>query len=104
MVFLRTPDAEPKKGIRSYRPESESEPQGWKQLRVGGVDGVACQHFQVMCTQLLQKDWEWQEYRRKDIWQGSKNMPPFLTCEAEAYRETFGRTGHPWLDYSSSFT
>ena len=59
LVFLRKPDAEPKKGIRSYRAialtsvmwkwyascialrlEKEKEPESWNTLHVGGVDGT----------------------------------------------------------------
>ena len=32
--------------------------EGWTQLHVGGADGIGCQHFQVMITQILQKRWE----------------------------------------------
>ena len=39
---------------------------------VGGVDGIGCQYFQAMTTQLLQEHWECLEDRRKDIWQGSQ--------------------------------
>ena len=67
MVSLRKPDAEPKKGIRSYmaialssalsklyatcvvlRPHGEKVPGGWKQLYVGGVDEIGCLHSQGM--------------------------------------------------------
>ena len=44
LVFSRKPDAEPKKGIRSHRAMS-----------VMGIDGISCQHVQVMMTNLLQK-------------------------------------------------
>ena len=59
LVFLRKPDTEPKKGIRSYkafsltsvmskwyvyciilRPEKEKEPESWKRLHVGGLTEV----------------------------------------------------------------
>ena len=49
----------------------EKEVEGWEQLRVGGVDGIRCHHFQVMISQLLQRHWEWQENRWRDTWQGS---------------------------------
>ena len=53
------------------RLERESEPEGWKQLHVGGIDGISCQHLQVLMAQLLQKHWEWQEDRvkRRVAWQ-----------------------------------
>ena len=65
---------EPKKGIRSYRAialtsvmskwyasciilclKKEKELERWKKLHLGGVDGISCQHLQVMMTNLLQK-------------------------------------------------
>ena len=49
----------------------EKEVEGWKQLHVGGVDGIGCHHFQVMISQLLQRHREWQEDRWRDTWQGS---------------------------------
>ena len=71
LVFLRKPDAEPKKEIRSCRAiartsvmskwyasciflrlEKETEPGNWKNLHIGGVDGISCQHLQVMMTNL----------------------------------------------------
>ena len=39
LVFLRTPDAEPRKGIRSCG-DVEVVHEGWKQLHLGGVDGL----------------------------------------------------------------
>ena len=32
-------------------------------LHMGGVDGISCQHLQVLTTNVLQKHWEWQEER-----------------------------------------
>ena len=80
LVFLRTPDGEPKKGIRSYRAialssvvskrcascvvmrmEKEKEPETWKRLHLGGVNNISCQHLQVLVINLSQKHWEWQE-------------------------------------------
>ena len=74
LVFLRKLDAAPKKGIRSYRAialtsvmskwcasciilflEKEKEPVKWKDLHVGGMDGISCQHLQVLVTNLLQR-------------------------------------------------
>ena len=62
LVFPRKPDAAPKKGIRCFgsvastsvmskwfatcvilRLEKDEEPEGWKQLHVGGIDGISCQ-------------------------------------------------------------
>ena len=75
LVFLRKPDAASKEGIRSSRATAltsvmskcyasctiysslgeRKEPEKWKNLHVGGVDGVSCQHLQVTVTNLLQK-------------------------------------------------
>ena len=71
LIFLRKPNATPQKGRRSYtataltsmskwyaacmilRLGTEKEPESWRQLHVGGVDGMRCQHLQVKMTQLL---------------------------------------------------
>ena len=82
LVFFRKPDAEPKKGFRSYRAialtsvmskwyascillrlEKGKEPEKWNNLRIGGMDGISCQHLQVTTTKLLPKHGEWQEER-----------------------------------------
>ena len=41
----------------------------------GGIDGISCEHLQVPLTQLVQKHWEWQEYRRKVVWHCSEVRP-----------------------------
>ena len=72
LVFLRKPDAEPKKRdkkLQGYRidvsdskwyatvlilrSERKKEPEGWKLLHVRGIDGISCQHLQVIVTQPL---------------------------------------------------
>ena len=45
------------------RLEKEKGPESWKRLHVGGIEGIICQHLQVMMTHLLLKHWEWQEGR-----------------------------------------
>ena len=37
------------------RLEKEKEPENWKNLHIGRVDGISCEHLQVMVTNLLQK-------------------------------------------------
>ena len=37
------------------RLEKDEEPDGGKQVHVGGIDGISCQHFQMM-TQPLRKN------------------------------------------------
>ena len=59
-------------GLRLHK---EKEREKLKQLHAGGIDGTTCQHLQVMMTHLLQKHWEWQEDRRKDVWHGSERRP-----------------------------
>ena len=70
LVFLQKPDAEPHKGIRSYRAIAvtsvmsngthlalffvwkRKEPESWKKLHVGRIEGISCQHLQVIMTEL----------------------------------------------------
>ena len=95
LVFLRKPDVPPKKGIRSYRAraltsvmskwyascinlrrlEKEKELETWMNLHVGGVDGISCQHLQVMVTILLRKLWEWQEEKNPVMRHGAVVRP-----------------------------
>ena len=42
---------------------------------VGGVDGISCQHLQVLTTNLLQKHWEWQEERNPVMKHGTVVRP-----------------------------
>ena len=82
LLFLRKPNAQPRKGIKGYRPvalssvmstwyascvmmliEGERAPESWGRLLVGGINNTSCQHLQVMLTNLLQKHWVLQEHR-----------------------------------------
>ena len=97
VVFLRKFDAEPKKGHRSHRTialtsvmskwfasciilrlEQEREPEKWKKLHVGGVNGISCQHLQVMAANLLQKHWEWQEEDRTPMLRHGNAVRPTM--------------------------
>ena len=49
------------------RLHKEKEPEKLKQLHAGGIDGISCQHLQVMMTQLLQKHWEWAKRRKTSV-------------------------------------
>ena len=49
--------------------------QKWKQMHVRGIEGISCQHLQVMMKQLLPNHQEWQEYRRKNVLRGSEKDP-----------------------------
>ena len=90
------------KGIRSYRAialtsvmskwcaactvlrlEKEKEPESWKQLHVGGIEGISCQHLQKLLAQLLQKHWEWQEDRRKNTRRSSKKRLTIYLASVE---------------------
>ena len=86
LIFLRKPDATPYRIIALTSVMSKwyaacvisssrkrKEPDGWKQLHVGGVDDISCQHLQLMMAQLQQKHWKRQEDRRKDRWHGKKD-------------------------------
>ena len=53
----------------------QNEPESSKKLHVGGIEGISCQHFQVMMTNLLQKHWEWREDRRPMIKHGVVKRP-----------------------------
>ena len=94
LVFLRKPDAAPTKEIRSYRAialtsvmskwyasciilrlEKEKQPEKWKNLHVGGVDGMSCQHMHEMVTNLLQKHWEWKEEKNPVMKHGTVVKP-----------------------------
>ena len=55
--------------------DKEKEPENWKNLHVGEVDGISCQHLQVMMTNSLQKRWEWQEARNHILRHGSVVRP-----------------------------
>ena len=46
------------------RLEKEEESEKWKKLHIGWLDGTSCQHLQVMMTNVIQKQWEWQEERK----------------------------------------
>ena len=37
------------------RNEEEAEPKEFEELHVGGVDGICCQHFQVIMASILQR-------------------------------------------------
>ena len=57
------------------RLEKEKEPEKWKTLHVGGVDGRSCQHLQVMMTNVVQKHWEWHEERNPVMKHGTVVRP-----------------------------
>ena len=86
LVFLKKPDARLEKGLRGFRAiallsvfskwynkvlvdllHEEKEPIQWLSLHVGAERGVNCEHMHSLLTNLLQKHWEWQENRRKDL-------------------------------------
>ena len=69
---------------------------------MGGVDGISCQHLQVMMTNLLQRHWEWQEDRtpmlrhgsvvRSTMYLASMDIKtPFDEGKTEARCENYGK-------------
>ena len=101
-VFLRKPDAVPTKGIRSYRAmaltsvmskwyascilsrlEKEKEPEKWKKLHIGALDGVSCHHLQVKMTSVIQKHWEWQEGRNPVMKHGTVVRPTLYLASSD---------------------
>ena len=131
LVFLRKPDAKPKKGIRSFRAvvltsvmskwyascivlrlEKQKEPQSWKKLHVGGVDGISCQHLQVMMTNVLEKHREWLGGKDSHVeaWQcgaANKCFWQAWTSRRRSMRQDRGTSQknmenhntHAWMDY-----
>ena len=57
------------------RLEKEKESEKWKNLFFGGVDGISCQHLQVMVTNLPQTHWKWQEERNPVMRHGTVARP-----------------------------
>ena len=77
LVFLRKQDAEPKERDQELQgrcahigifevvrilycssPCAGKQPENWKKLHVGGLNGISCPHLVVMATYLLHKHWE----------------------------------------------
>ena len=53
----------------------EKEFESLKNLHIGGVGGISCQHLQVMTTNLLQLHWGWQAERNSMMEPGSAARP-----------------------------
>ena len=86
----------------------EKEPETWKKLHVGGVDGISCQHFQVMMMNFLQKHWGWQENRNSMTKQGSEVRPTMYVASMDIktafddarprhISKICGGSQHPWM-------
>ena len=85
------------------------EPEKWKNLHVGGVDGISCQHLQVMVSNLLQKHWERQEERNPVMRHGTVVRPTMYLASLDiktAFNEAKpkhvahildGHNTHGWL-------
>ena len=125
--FVEDREIAPKKEIRSFSAialtsviskwyasciilclEKEKEPENWKNLHVGGVDGMSCQHMQVMMTNLLQKHREWQEERNPTLKHGSAERPAmywasldiktaFDEAKPKYVAQNFGLTHNAWV-------
>ena len=65
-------------------PGEQKELESWKKSYVRGIEGVSCQHFQVMVTNLLQKLWEWQR--------GQKTNDEARLCDTT--HKVLGEYGH----------
>ena len=57
------------------RLEKEKEAEKWKNPHIGGIDGISCQHLQVMVTNLLQKRWERQKEKNPVMRHGTVVRP-----------------------------
>ena len=68
-------------------------PGGWKQLYVGGIDGITPQQLQ----ELMQKHWEWQEERRKNIWHGSEERPTMYSARKDIRMAFDMADAHGWI-------
>ena len=53
------------------RLEKDREPEETKQVQVGGIDGISCQHLQVLMTQSATKALGIARSRGKNMWHGS---------------------------------
>ena len=56
------------------RLEKDKEPQETKQLRVGGIDGISCQHLSIDDAAAA-KALGMAKSRRKNMWHGSERRP-----------------------------
>ena len=65
------------------RRTEEGNPEDLKQFHVGGIDGIHCQHLQVMMTNLLQQHWEWQEHRDGKSQKGSHGHPTLYVASKD---------------------
>ena len=102
LVFLKKPDAGPTKGIRSHRTialtsvmskwyascvllrlEKEKEPRKLRTLHMGGMNGISCQHLQVLTTNLLQKHWERKEERNPATEHGAAVRPTMFLASLD---------------------
>ena len=67
----------------------------WKKLHVGGINGISCQHLQVMATNLLQKHWEWPEEKAPMLKHGSAVRPTMFFWQAWTSIKTAFDEGRP---------
>ena len=63
------------------RLEKAKGPEKGEHLHIGGVEEISCQHLQVMVTNLLQKQWEWQEEGNPAMRHGTVVRPTmYMAC------------------------
>ena len=121
VFVLRKPDVELRKRIKSnkaialtsvmskwyatciiQRLEKDKEPEETKQLQVGGIDGISCQHLQVLMTQLLQKPWEWQKAEGRtcgtEVKEGLRCMLPVWISRRHLTWPDRNTSGNSWGD------
>ena len=115
LVFSRKPDAEPNKKIRSYKAIAltsvmskwhaaciigveKEEPESWKKIHVGRIEGISCQHSQVLMTMQQHRVAGGQkpidEARQREMSHyvsGQYGHQDGLRCgKTEAHRENYG--------------
>ena len=64
------------------RLERENEPEGWKQLHVGGIVGIRWQHLQEWCS-CCRNNGSGRRTGGKDVWHGSEMGPTMYLASME---------------------
>ena len=86
------------------RLEKGKEPESWKKLHVGGIEGIRSQHVKVLMNKLPQKHPEWQEDRHPMLRHGSVVRPTMYLASMDI-QTAFGDVrmrGEPVLIQSMS--
>ena len=64
--------------------ERDRKPENWKKLHVGRINGISCQHWQMMMTKLLQKK----------LGMTRRKSSRVETWQCDAAKDVFGKLGH----------